>query len=150
MSRLKNPYLDDDIHADESDYLYIAESGISQAGLGLFTAIDIYKDEVIAIYHGETLQTKQIAQRILENNNKYFINLPQGGVFDCGQTDGYAKYANDAEGFIKSAYKNNAKIAFDESNAICLIALRNIKAQQEIFCSYGKGYWRGIEASNNY
>jgi len=143
MSHVTPPYLDDDIHADESDYLYIAESGISDAGLGLFTAIPIYKDEVIAIYHGETLDAEEIAKRIQENQDKYFINLPQGGVYDCGQTDGFAKYANDADGLQKSNFTNNAKIAFNENHQICLIALRNIKAMQEIFCSYGKSYWRG-------
>ena len=37
------------IEASESDYLYIKESQIPHAGNGLYTAIKIYKDEIISL-----------------------------------------------------------------------------------------------------
>ena len=37
------------IEAPASDYLYIETSQIKNAGKGLFTAIDIYKDEIISL-----------------------------------------------------------------------------------------------------
>ena len=62
---------------------------------------------------------------------------------DAGKkTKCFAKYANDALGVSGSSHKNNAQIALDEENRVGLIATRNIKAYQEIFCSYGKRYWR--------
>ena len=47
------------IHAPETDYLYIDNSRIAGAGRGLFTAITIYKDEIIAVYTGETITEKE-------------------------------------------------------------------------------------------
>lgn len=38
------------IQAEESDYLYIQTSQLPNSGKGLFTAIDIYKDEIISIF----------------------------------------------------------------------------------------------------
>lgn len=51
----------------------------------------------------------------------------------------FAKYANDVVG----AAKTNAKISLDEQDNVCLVATRNISKGEEIFCSYGKRYWKG-------
>jgi hypothetical protein len=47
------------IHAPETDYLYIENSRIAGAGRGLFTAITIYKEEIIAVYTGETITEQE-------------------------------------------------------------------------------------------
>jgi SET domain-containing protein len=70
------------------------------------------------------------------------MNLLDGTILDCKNTDCFAKYANDASGFSKSDFKNNAKIALAENNNVCLIAIRKIKSGEEIFCDYGKKYWK--------
>lgn len=129
------------IDAAESGYLYISPSKIPNAGNGLYTSIRIYKDEIIARFKGELLSAKQFELRTKKGNDKYFINMPDGSTMDSMQTKCYAKYANDAQGFLKSDFKNNSKIALDESGNVCLTAMRSIKAGEEIFCSYGKKYW---------
>ena len=43
------------IDAPESDYLYLETSQIINAGKGLYTAIDIYKDEIISLFKGKIL-----------------------------------------------------------------------------------------------
>jgi hypothetical protein len=40
------------IEADESDYLYTDPSQIPNAGLGLFSAIKLFKGEQIAVFEG--------------------------------------------------------------------------------------------------
>jgi SET domain-containing protein len=130
------------IQAEESDYLYIQTSQLPNSGNGLFTAIDIYKDEIISIFKGEILSDIEADSRAKNNANQYFMNLHNGSILDCKNTDCFAKYANDASGFIKSDYKNNAKITLDENNNVCLIAIRKIKSGEEIFCDYGKRYWK--------
>lgn len=130
------------IQAEESDYLYIKESQLSNSGNGLFTAIAIYKEEIIATFNGSIVPIEEIKSIIEKGNDRYFMNLPNGDTLDCMHTDGFAKYANDACGLIKSTYKNNAKIAFDENNNVCLIAIQKIKSGNEIFCNYGKLYWK--------
>ena len=129
------------IQAKEEDYLYIQTSQLSNSGYGLFTAIDVYKDEIISIFKGEILSDAEADIRAKNNINQYFMNLLNGSILDCKNTDCFAKYANDAIGFSTSNFKNNAKITLDENGNICLVALKKIKSGEEIFCDYGKRYW---------
>ena len=130
------------IDAAESDYLFIGTSQLPNSGNGLFTAIAIYKDEVISLFKGELLTTLQAKLRANKGRDKYFISLPNGTMMDSMRVPCFAKYANDAEGFSKSHFKNSAKIALDENNQVCIVATRNIKINEEIFCGYGKAYWK--------
>jgi len=130
------------IEAVESDYLYIQNSQIPNSGSGLFTAVKIYKDEIISVFKGEILSDFEVKVRESKGEDKYFMILLSGLVFDCMHTECYAKYANDARGFSKSAFKNNAKITLDDNDNVCLVATSTIKEGQEIFCSYGQKYWK--------
>ena len=130
------------ILAPESDYLYIAISQLPNSGNGLFTAIEIYKDEIISEFKGEVLSIKEVELRVKNGVDNYFMNLINGSILDCKNTECFAKYANDANGYSKSAFKNNAKITLDENQNVCLIAIRKIKSGEEIFCDYGKKYWK--------
>jgi SET domain-containing protein len=130
------------IDADESDYLFVKTSQLANSGNGLFTAIDIYKDEIITIFKGEILSKEDAEIRAQNQNDKYFMNLLNGSILDCMHTDCFAKYANDAKGFSKSDFKNNTKITLDENENVCLMAIKKIKSGEEIFCDYGKKYWK--------
>lgn len=130
------------IEALESDYLYKSQSQIPDAGDGLFTVINIYKDETIAIFKGEILSDLEAELRAKAGKDAYFINLLDGSILDSQNVECFAKYANDAEGLVPSEFKNNARITLDLNDRVCIEALRNIKANEELFCSYGKGYWK--------
>jgi SET domain-containing protein len=134
--------MDNTIDAKEEDYLYIQKSQIENSGNGLFTAIEIYKEEIISIFKGKIITNNEAESIVKLNEDKYFINLLDGTILDSNTVDCFAKYANDSNGFIKSKYKNNSKITLDESNNVCLVATKNIKSNEEIFCSYGKRYWK--------
>ena len=133
---------DNHINASESDYLYISTSQLPNAGNGLFTAIKIYKEEVISIFKGEIISDAQAKFRAANGNDKYFINMLDGSIMDSMPVDCFAKYANDAEGLSLLKFKNNSKIAIDDNNNVCIIATKNIKPEEEVFCSYGKKYWK--------
>lgn len=135
-------YSDNTIEALESDYLYIETSQLINAGKGLFTAIKIYQDEIISIFKGEILNDEQVKERIANKKDQYFINMIDGKTLDSMNVDCFAKYANDAKGTSSSKFKNNAKITLDENNNVCIIATKNIKPNEEIFCSYGAKYWK--------
>ena len=135
------PQKDNNIDTPESDYLYVQDSQLVNAGKGLFTAIPIYKDEIIAYYGGEIVSKEEVEKRIDANKDQYFINLLDGSTLDSINSNCFAKYANDAKGFTASNFKNNANISLDEEQKVCLIASKKIKAGDEIFCSYGKKYW---------
>ncbi len=134
------------IQAEESDYLYIQTSQLPNSGKGLFTVIDIYKDEIISLFKGEVLSDSEAEFRANNKTNQYFMNLLNGTILDCKNTDCFAKYANDASSFsipkFRDNFKNNAKITLDENNNVCLMAIRKIKSGEEIFCNYGKRYWK--------
>lgn len=134
--------MDNTIDAKEEDYLYIQKSQIENSGNGLFTAIEIYKEEIISIFKGKIITNTEAESIVKLNEDKYFINLLDGTILDSNTVDCFAKYANDSNGFIKSKYKNNSKISLDEANNVCLIATKNIISNEEIFCSYGKRYWK--------
>ena len=130
------------IEALEVDYLYVATSQLPNSGNGLYTAINIYKDEVISLFKGEILSVKQSELRAKKGNDQYFINMIDGSIMDSMKVKCFAKYANDAEGFSKSKFKNSAKIVLDDDDQVCIIATKNIKVGEEIFCGYGKKYWK--------
>lgn len=130
------------IEAIEADYLYIQESQILNSGNGLFTAIKIYKDEIISFFKGEIISPLEVLQREALGEDKYFMVLLDGSVLDCMKTDCFAKYANDASGCKQTRFRNNAKITLDDYDNVCLVATSTIKENQEIFCSYGQKYWK--------
>ncbi|TDR25438.1 SET domain-containing protein-lysine N-methyltransferase [Flavobacterium cheniae] len=130
------------IEAPESDYLYIQDSQIANAGKGLYTAIDIYPNEIISLFKGEILAGNEAQKRVSEGNDRYFINMLDGSILDSMNIDCFAKYANDAEAFSKLEFKNNSKITLDNDDNVCIVATKKIKSQQEIFCSYGVKYWK--------
>ena len=130
------------IESAESDYLYKALSQLPNSGNGLFTAINIYKDETISIFKGKILTDSQAKKSVLNGKDQYFINMLDGTIMDSINTPCFAKYANDVNGTFESQFKNNAKIGLDEENNVCVIAIRKIVSGEEIFCSYGKKYWK--------
>ena len=130
------------IDAKESDYLYVRESQIPGSGKGLFTAIPIYKDEVISIFKGEILTDHQAAARAANNEDTCFINMHDGTIMDSMNVKCFAKYANDALGPVKTRFRINSKITLDEYENVCIVSTRDILSGEEIFCSYGKAYWK--------
>lgn len=130
------------IDAKEADYLYIKKSQIDQSGNGLFTAIPIYKNEVISIFKGKVLTDMEAEYRAVRGKDAYFIQLPDGTIMDSMTVKCFAKYANDAKGFMKTILKNNSKISLDEDGNVCVVATKKITVGEEIFCGYGKGYWK--------
>ena len=137
-----------EIEAEEQHYLQIKDSQIQGSGKGLYTMIPIYKDEIISIYKGEMLSLKESILRSEIGQDGYFINMPDGTIMDSIKTECFAKYANDSEGFLKSIFKTNSKIALSEKGNVCIVAKRKILAGEEIFCCYGKNYWKKFQQSS--
>lgn len=132
----------DKIDAKESDYLYIKESQIPDAGKGLFTSILIYKNEIISVFKGEILSVEETEIRAKNGMDRYFINMLDGTIMDSMRVKCFAKYANDSKGLVKTNFKINSTITLDDDNNVCLVAIRDINIEEEIFCSYGNKYWR--------
>ena len=83
MQESQNNY--NKIDAAESAYLYISLSQLPASGNGLHTAINIYKDECIAVFKGEILTDTQAKLRAKNNKDKYFITMLDGSIMDSMQ-----------------------------------------------------------------
>ncbi|MFI5221744.1 MAG: SET domain-containing protein-lysine N-methyltransferase [Bacteroidia bacterium] len=129
------------IDAAELNYLFVTDSQIPFAGKGLYTAIAIYKDEVISLFKGEKLSHKEATKRASNSEDGYFIVMPDGSILDSMKVKCFAKYANDSAGFIKTKFRINSRITLDDNHKVCIAASRDILKGEEIFCSYGKAYW---------
>ena len=137
------------IDAKESEYLYLDKSSIRGAGKGLFTSIPIYKNEIISLFKGKILSNEEAARRAKKNLDGYFVSMLDGTIMDSKDVNCIAKYANDAEGLETRNAKNNSHITVDEEGNVCLVAIRNIRANEEIFCSYGKKYWKNFSKDDH-
>ncbi len=135
----------DRIDAKEVDYLYTENSQIPNAGKGLFTAIPIFKNEIISVFKGEILSDDEASDRAKKGLDNYFINMLDGSIMDSMHVKCFAKYANDAEGLVKTDFKLNAIITVDDNGNVCLVANRNINQGEEIFCKYGRKYWKNLK-----
>lgn len=136
----------DVIDAKESEYLYLKVSKIAGSGMGLYTSIRIYRNEVISLFKGEILTEPEAALRAKNKMDGYFINMLDGTIMDSKNVKCFAKYANDAERYVTVKPKNNSKISLNEDEKVCLVALRNINIGEEIFCGYGKKYWKKFDS----
>jgi hypothetical protein len=65
-----------------------------------------------------------------------------GTIMDSINSKCFAKYANDAEGFVKTPFVANSIITLDDDNNVCLVATKDLISGAEVFCSYGKKYWK--------
>jgi len=139
----------DRIEAKETNYLYINESQIPGSGKGLFTSIPIYKGEIISIFKGEILGNAEAKLRAENGKDQYFIIMLDGSIMDSKNTKCFAKYANDADGFIKTQFRKNSTITLDDDENICLVATKDLLSGEEVFCSYGKRYWKKHAAQFN-
>ena len=132
----------DEMGLPEKEYLYVDDSGITGAGKGLFTRVDIFRGEKISVYKGEIILRKEFDRRTRSGNDQYFINLPDGRTLDCKNTVGFGKYANDRNGNLNNKIMNNSVISLDDHDRPCIAAIRHIKGGSEIFVSYGSAYWK--------
>jgi len=134
-------------YEQEAEFLEVKESQIPNSGRGLFLRKQRKKGELVALFRGEVLSYEAAELRALKNEDGYFINMSNGTILDSMHVECFAKYANDAHGLGKTKFKSNAQIQLSGRDDIaCLVALRDIKAGEEIFTSYGKKYWKNFKS----
>jgi uncharacterized protein len=103
----------------------------SSAGLGLFAAEDIKKDELIIEYTGEKITEEEANRR----GGKYLFELNDKWTIDGKGRDNKARYINHA------CKPNCYPELDDEEEHIFIKAKRNIKAGEELTYNYGKMYF---------
>jgi len=118
----------------------------SRRNRGLFTTVNIKKNHLITEYNGIPINRERAMSLRKEGKATHIKGLNYDLFLDGNRWpklgQGAAQMANDA----KDSKKNNSKfvVKFDSSvgREVCFLkALRDIEAGEEIFVSYGKGYW---------
>lgn len=123
--------------------LYITRSQLPDSGLGVYTNDFIPEDTIIGEYKGELVQSYKL------ESNDYFYELVEAdeanGVMGIGIDASkfprcYATMLNDAQ--FSKTYSNNCIFEGDlETNKVFLVSIRDIEPSEELFVSYGDGYW---------
>jgi hypothetical protein len=128
---------------DGSFNLYITHSQLPDAGLGVYTEDYIPEDTIIGEYKGEIVKSYNL------ETNDYFYELVEAdeanGVMGVGIDSSklprcYMAMLNDAQ-FSKS-FSNNCVFEGDiDENKVYVVSTRDIEPEEELFVSYGEGYW---------
>ena len=106
----------------------------SSAGLGLFAAEDIPKEQVVIEYTGDRITEAEANRR----GGRYLFEVTDNLVIDGKGRENTARYINHA-------CNPNAEAEHDEADdRIYIRACKNIKTGDEITYSYGKTYVRDI------
>ncbi|MGZ3865749.1 MAG: SET domain-containing protein [Bacteroidia bacterium] len=129
--------------------LVVKKSRLPGAGKGLFTTKPYKKDDRIIEYRGEIIGWKDYNERVKRNEDGYLFFVRRDKCIDAFKTPQYkARFANDAAGIVRvKGLRNNSHYEVHDDRAY-IVAARDIKAGEEIFCDYTKDYWKCIRYNN--
>jgi hypothetical protein len=122
--------------------LYLDESKIKNAGLGLFSGpFGIQKNQIIGKYSSPQnyLPSHLHDRRCQKDKNCYqYVFCDNNKCWDASDIRStLTRYINDARG---SEFRNNCYFEIINKD-IYVISSRNIKPHKELFISYGGNYW---------
>jgi hypothetical protein len=123
--------------------LYITHSQLPDSGLGVYTDDFIPENTIIGEYTGELVKSYNL------ETNDYFYELVEAneasGVMGVGIDSSklprcYMAMINDAQ--FSKTYTNNCVFEGDiEEEKVYVVSTRDIEPEEELFVSYGEGYW---------
>ncbi|MFT4062796.1 MAG: SET domain-containing protein-lysine N-methyltransferase [Edaphocola sp.] len=124
--------------------LFIKESTIPGAGLGLFTSINIEKGTRIIRYTGR--ESTWAAADHQDGLNAYIYFMDEDFVIDASKRKkSLGRYANDARGLTRIKGIANNSIYVEDGRKVYIEASKNIAAGSEILVSYGAEYWKVLK-----
>ena len=125
--------------------LIVKQSQIPGAGKGLFTTTPIRKGQKVVEYRGEIIGNKEYWRRVRREEDYYVMELTPHRSIDAMYTKQFkARYANDAAGIKRvKGLSNNCDYA-EYGDKVYIESRRDIKAGEEIFVNYTKGYWDSV------
>jgi SET domain-containing protein len=121
-------------------------------GKGLFAKSEYKKGDEIIQYRGDLISVQQYQEREQNMEGGYCIQISKDQVLDCYRAMQRGEclasmtncpsnaYVVKEKKFV-SAPPANARITVNRRyNTVCLKAMRNIRIDEEITCSYSKTY----------
>jgi len=113
---------------------WLAESEVENAGFGLFAGVDIKKDEFIGEYKGENISATELKRReIVDDRTYYLFDLCEDTTTDAGTKGNKIRFVNNSSQHDNCVAQN---MLCNMHVRIGLYALRDIKAEEEIYFNY--------------
>jgi len=153
-------------HIRNPTNLAISQSTLPNAGLGLFAflpnnlkingaqTIVFHKDDRIDEYNGIPIRSrikpgrwlnKTAQQQVEERPKDYYLMINKDFYIDAEPVDScYVRYCNDnkdVEDGNNAIFEKEAHPTVSLRDKCYVVALRDIKVDEEIFVSYGDSYW---------
>lgn len=129
-------------------YLFIKRSQIRQAGLGLFTKININKGACIIEYKGSLENWKDVKDE--DGYNVYLLRVDvRHAINALPYKKALGRFANDAKGINRVVGLSNNAEYLIEGKRCFIYATKGIKKGEEILVSYGRSYWNLIKKIEN-
>lgn len=124
-------------------HLEVKTSQIPDAGMGLFTRVDIPKGTYIIEYKGKITSWNDADH--MDGDNPFLFHVHDDHVIDGSKKKSLAKYANDAKGLTRiKGLKNNSEFV-EDGVRVYIQAARFIASGSEIFVDYGPDYWKTVK-----
>ena len=87
---------------------------------------------------------------LFRSKDGYLFFVRRNLCIDAFSTLQYkARYANDAQGFVRVKGLNNNCVYETEGDRCFIVSTRNIKAGEEIFVDYTRDYWKVMRHNIN-
>jgi SET domain-containing protein len=117
----------------------VKTSSIPKIGKGLFTKVNLKKGDHIGFYTGKIL-TDDRANSDKYVESKYLLWICKDWwIYGEGKESNYTRYINH------SAKPNAELITSVRWKTARFVALKSIKAGEELFFDYGKDYWDNMD-----
>ncbi len=124
-------------HDRKKTLLVIRNSNIPNAGRGVFTTVNLFKDDIVTWFEGKLEdnppENKEYTMKI---KDKFFVGSaePRNG---CGM----GTFINREERAMTGARKNCEFLVSEHTkHRAYIVVTKNIKAGEELYITYGRGY----------
>ncbi len=117
------------------EHFLVDDSGIHQAGKGLFSQVLINPGDTIGHYLGEMLTDEQVSQEPYINSDYILWLCTDHNIMAEGSLSNYTRYINHSTDpnsrFVVSTRWKTARVE----------AIKTILPGEEVFLDYGPAYW---------
>eukprot|EP00941_MAST-03F_sp_MAST-3F-sp1_P004107 g4107.t1 len=121
--------------------LKVKPSGIQGAGLGLFATRNFRKDELLCVYRGREVSFTQLLNMDMKDKDYVMGGFGMNCHIDAAKhPEVLARYINDK--YQVSGASNVHFVKLKRYKVALVVALRDIECNEELYASYGSGYWK--------
>ncbi len=123
--------------------IVLKKSSIENAGLGLFALVNFEENDIITEYKGKRINNEEVL-KLTNTNNFYYIAQLNSTISIDGKRCKLKNKIGLGSMINDNRQEPNCQLYAVEKNKklrLFVIAIRNIKSNEEFFLNYGQKYW---------